>query len=251
MLPELTPQEKDRYDRHLRIPEIGEEGQRKLKAASALIVGMGGLGSPLAMYMAAAGFGRIGLVDSDVVSLSNLQRQIIHGEANLNELKVESAARRLHDLNNGVQVDIYPERFSAENAERLAAPYDLIMDGTDNLATRNVINRIAVKLGKPYIYGGVFHFDGQMSVFDAHRGPCYRCLFNEPPKNGENSEPPGVFSALPGVIATLQVTEAVKCILGIGEPMIGKLLLFDGLAMSFQTIHFDKKPDCPVCGNQA
>ncbi len=179
MLPELTPQEKDRYDRHLRIPEMGEEGQRKLKAASALIVGVGGLGSPLAMYMAAAGFGRIGLVDSDVLALSNLQRQIIHGEANLNEPKVESAARRLHDLNSAVQLDLYPERFTEENAERLAAPYDLLMDGTDNLATRNVINRIAVKLGKPYIYGGVFQFDGQMSVFDARRGPCYNCLFAE------------------------------------------------------------------------
>jgi sulfur-carrier protein adenylyltransferase/sulfurtransferase len=251
MLPELSPQEKDRYDRHLRIPEIGEEGQRKLKAASALVVGVGGLGSPLAMYLAASGIGRIGLVDSDVLALSNLQRQIIHGEANLNEPKVESAARRLHDLNSEVQIDIYPERFTAENAERLTAPYDLIMDGTDNLATRNVINRVAVKLGKPYIYGGVFQFEGQMSLFDASRGPCYRCLFAEAPKNNENASPLGVFSALPGVIATLQVTEAVKYILNIGEPMIGKLLLFDGLAMSFQTIHFDKKPDCPVCGNQA
>ena len=251
MLPELTPQEIDRYDRHLRIPEMGEDGQRKLKAASALIVGVGGLGSPLALYMAAAGFGRIGLVDSDVVALSNLQRQIIHGEANLNEPKVESAARRLHDLNSEVQIDIYPERFTAENAERLAAPYDLIMDGTDNLTTRNIINGIAVKLGKPYIYGGVFQFEGQMSAFDARRGPCYRCLFAEAPLNGENTEPPGVFSALPGVIGTLQVTEAVKCILGIGEPMIGKLLLFDALDMSFQTILFDKKPDCPICGNPA
>lgn len=249
MLPELTPQEKDRYDRHLRIPEIGADGQRKLKAASALIVGVGGLGSPLAMYMAAAGFGRIGLVDSDVVSLSNLQRQVLHGESNLDELKVESAARRLADINSTVQLDLYPERFTAENAERLAAPYDLIMDGTDNLATRNIINHTAVKLGKPYIYGGVFNFDGQMSVFDARRGPCYNCLFAEPPQNGENTEPPGVFSALPGVIATLQVTEAVKLVLSIGEPMIGKLLLFDGLAMNFQTIHFDKKPACPVCGS--
>ena len=251
MLPELTPQEKERYDRHLRIPEMGEDGQRKLKAASALVVGVGGLGSPLALYLAAAGFGRIGLVDSDVVALSNLQRQIIHGETNLNEPKVTSAARRLHDLNREVQLDLYPERFTEENAERLAAPYDLLMDGTDNLATRNVINRIAVKLGKPFIYGGVFQFDGQMSVFDARRGPCYNCLFAEAPQNGENTEPPGVFSALPGVIATLQVTEAVKCVLGIGEPMIGKLLLFDGLEMNFQTILFDKKPDCPVCGNPA
>ena len=251
MLPELSPQEKERYDRHLRIPEIGEEGQRKLKAASALVVGVGGLGSPLAMYLAAAGIGRIGLVDSDVVALSNLQRQIIHGETNLNEPKVESAARRLHDLNCEVQVDIYPERFTEDSAERLAAPYDLLMDGTDNLATRNVINRTAVRLGKPFIYGGVFQFDGQMSVFDARRGPCYNCLFAEAPQNGEKTEPPGVFSALPGVIATLQVTEAVKYVLGIGEPMIGKLLLFDALEMNFQTILFDKKPDCPVCGNPA
>ncbi len=251
MLPELTPQEKERYDRHLRIPEMGEDGQRKLKAASALVVGVGGLGSPLAMYMAAAGFGRIGLVDSDVLTLSNLQRQIIHGEANLNEPKVESAARRLHDLNSEVQVNIYPERFTAENAGRLAAPYDLLMDGTDNLMTRNVINRVAVKQGKPFIYGGVFQLQGQMSVFDARRGPCYRCLFAEAPQNGENTEPPGVFSALPGVIGTLQVAEAVKCILGIGEPMIGKLLLFDALEMSFQTVLFDKKTNCPVCGSQA
>jgi adenylyltransferase/sulfurtransferase len=251
MLPELTPQEKERYDRHLRIPEMGEGGQRKLKAASALVVGVGGLGSPLAMYLTAAGFGRIGLVDSDVLVLSNLQRQIIHGEANLNEPKVESAARRLHDLNSEVQVNIYPERFTAENAGRLAAPYDLLMDGTDNLATRNVINRIAVKQGKPFIYGGVFQLQGQMSVFDARRGPCYRCLFAEAPQNGENTEPPGVFSALPGVIGTLQVAEAVKCILGIGEPMIGKLLLFDALEMSFQTVLFDKKTNCPVCGSQA
>jgi len=251
MLPELTPQEKNRYNRHLRIPEIGADGQRKLKAASALIVGVGGLGSPLALYMAAAGFGRIGLVDSDVVSLSNLQRQVLHGESNLDELKVESASRRLTDINSTVQLDLYPERFTAKNANQLAAPYDLIMDGTDNLATRNVINRTAVKLGKPYIYGGVFHFDGQMSVFDAHRGPCYHCLFAEAPQNNENAEPLGVFSALPGVVATLQVTEAVKVVLGIGEPMIGKLLLFDGLAMNFQTIHFDKKPSCPVCGSQS
>ena len=251
MLLELTPQEKERYDRHLRIPEIGEDGQRKLKAASALIVGVGGLGSPLAMYLTAAGFGRIGLVDSDVVALSNLQRQVLHGESSLDELKVESAARSLSDINSSVQLDLHPERFTAENAERLAAPYDLLMDGTDNLTTRNVINRIAVRLGKPFIYGGVFQFEGQMSVFDARRGPCYNCLFAEAPQNGENTEPPGVFSALPGVIGTLQVAEAVKCILGIGEPMIGKLLLFDGLEMNFQTILFDKKPDCPVCGNPA
>lgn len=248
MLPELSPQEKDRYDRHLRIPEIGEEGQRKLKAASALVVGVGGLGSPLALYLAAAGIGRIGLVDADVVSLSNLQRQIIYGADQIHQSKVVAASQRLHDLNSEIQVAIYPERFTEENGERLAAPYDLLMDGTDNLATRNWINRFAVQLGKPYIYGGVFQFEGQMSVFDASRGPCYRCLFAQPPQNKENDPPPGVFSALPGVIGTLQVNEAIKCILGIGQPMIGKLLLFDALEMSFQTISFEKKPDCPVCG---
>jgi adenylyltransferase/sulfurtransferase len=248
MLPELTPQEKERYDRHLRIPEIGEEGQCKLKAASALIVGVGGLGSPLALYLAAAGIGRIGLVDSDVVSLSNLQRQVIHGESGLNQPKVETARRRLQDLNSTVQLDVYPERFTPKNGERLAAPYDLLMDGTDNLLTRNWINEIAVKQGKPYIYGGVFQFEGQVSIFDARCGPCYRCLFPHPPQNHENAPPPGVFSALPGTIGTLQVNEAVKLILGIGELLIGKLLLFNGLDMSFQTILFNQNPDCPVCG---
>lgn len=248
MLPPLSPLEQERYDRHLRIPEIGEEGQRKLKAASVLIVGVGGLGSPLALYLAAAGVGRIGLVDSDVVTRSNLQRQVLHGEGGLNQPKVLSARQRLQDLNDTVQVDVYPERFSLENGPHLSAPYDLLLDGTDNLQTRHWINQIALQQGKPFIYGGVFQFEGQVSVFDARRGPCYRCLFTSPPEGFETDPAPGIFSPLPGTIGTLQAHEALKLLLGIGEPLIGKLLLFQALEMSFQTIYFEKNPDCPVCG---
>ncbi len=253
MLPELNREEILRYSRHLLIPEVGLEGQRKLKNSSALIVGTGGLGSPVSLYMAAAGVGRIGLVDYDVVDSSNLQRQIIHGTSTIGKLKVESAKAKLLDLNPDIQVDVYNEPYTSENALRIAADYDIILDGTDNFPTRYLTNDVAVFLGKPNVYASIFRFDGQVSVFYAKEGPCYRCLFPEPPPPGlvPSCAEGGVLGVLPGTIGTLQATEALKVLLGIGEPLIGRLLLYNALDMTFDFVKLKKNPNCRVCGPNA
>jgi len=253
MTTELSHEEILRYSRHLLIPEVGLEGQKKLKAASALIIGTGGLGSPVALYLAAAGIGRLGLVDFDVVDSSNLQRQVIHGTATIGQLKVESAKTRLNDLNPDIQVEIYNEPFTSENAIRIASQYDILIDGTDNFATRYLTNDVCVFLGKPNVYGSIFRFDGQASVFDARTGPCYRCLFPEPPPPGlvPSCAEGGVLGVLPGTIGTIQATEALKVLLGIGSPLVGKLLLYNALDMSFDFVNLRKNPKCRVCGPNA
>jgi len=253
MLPELSHEEILRYSRHLLIPEVGLEGQRKLKASSALVIGTGGLGSPVSLYLAAAGVGRIGLVDFDVVDASNLQRQVIHGTGTVGKLKVESAKSKLLDLNPHIQVDACNEPLTSENAMRIAKDYDVLIDGTDNFPTRYLTNDLCVLLGKPNVYGSIFRFDGQLSVFDARRGPCYRCLFPEPPPPGlvPSCAEGGVLGVLPGTIGTLQATEALKLLTGIGEPMIGRLLLYNALDMSFDFVKLKKNPKCRVCGPNA
>jgi adenylyltransferase/sulfurtransferase len=252
-MPELSRDEILRYSRHLLIPEVGLEGQRKLKNSSALIIGTGGLGSPVALYLAAAGIGRIGLVDYDVVDSSNLQRQVIHGTSTVGKLKVESARAKLLDLNPDIQVDVYNEPYTSENALRIARDYDIILDGTDNFPTRYLTNDVAVFLGKPNVYASIYRFDGQVSVFYAKEGPCYRCLFPEPPPPGlvPSCAEGGVLGVLPGTIGTLQATEALKVLLGIGEPLIGKLLLYNALDMSFDFVKLKKNPNCRVCGPNA
>ena len=252
-LPELSRDEILRYSRHLLIPEVGLEGQRKLKNSSALIIGTGGLGSPVALYLAAAGIGRIGLVDYDVVDSSNLQRQVIHGTSTVGKLKVESARDKLVDLNPDIQIELYNEPYTSENALRIAADYDIILDGTDNFPTRYLTNDVAVFLGKPNVYASIYRFDGQVSVFYAKEGPCYRCLFPEPPPPGlvPSCAEGGVLGVLPGTIGTLQATEALKVLLGIGEPLIGKLLLYNALDMSFDFVKLKKNPNCRVCGPNA
>ncbi|MBO9367775.1 MAG: molybdopterin-synthase adenylyltransferase MoeB [Chloroflexi bacterium] len=253
MLPPLTHEEILRYSRHLLIPEIGLKGQQKLKASSVLVIGTGGLGSPVALYLAAAGVGRIGIVDYDVVDASNLQRQIIHGTSTLGQRKVESARRRMLDLNPDIEVIAYDEPFTSENAMRIAADYDVIVDGTDNFPTRYLSNDVAVFLGKPNVYASIFRFDGQVSVFYAREGPCYRCLFPAPPPPGlvPSCAEGGVLGVLPGVIGSLQATEALKLLLGIGEPLIGRLLLYNALDMSFEFVELKKNPNCRVCGPNA
>jgi molybdopterin/thiamine biosynthesis adenylyltransferase/rhodanese-related sulfurtransferase len=253
MLPGLTREEILRYSRHLLIPEVGLEGQRKLKGSSALVIGTGGLGSPVALYLAAAGVGRIGLVDYDVVDSSNLQRQIIHGTDRVGTLKVESARDRMLDLNPDIDVEVYNEPFTSENAMRIAADYDILIDGTDNFPTRYLTNDVSVFLGKPNVYGSIFRFDGQASVFYAKEGPCYRCLFPEPPPPGlvPSCAEGGVLGVLPGTIGTIQATEALKVLLGIGSPLTGKLLLYNALDMSFDFVKLKKNPNCRVCGPNA
>lgn len=247
---QLTNQEILRYSRHLLIPEVGLEGQRKLKAASVLVVGTGGLGSPVAMYLAAAGVGHIGLVDYDVVDFSNLQRQIVHGTSRLGDLKVESARRRLLDINPAIEVTAYNEPLTSENAFRIAEPYDLIVDGSDNFPTRYLVNDLCVLTGKPNVYGSIYRFEGQASVFATQDGPCYRCIFPEPPPPGTvpSCAESGVLGVLPGVIGTIQATEAVKLILGIGKTLAGRLLLYNALEMTFEYVKLRKNPDCKVCG---
>jgi adenylyltransferase/sulfurtransferase len=250
MVVNLSHEEILRYSRHLLIPDVGLGGQRKLKAASVLIVGTGGLGSPVALYLAAAGIGRIGLVDSDVVDRTNLQRQVIHGTSTVGRLKVDSARNRMLDLNPDIQVDTYNRAFTSENAWEIAAPYDLIVDGSDNFPTRYLTNDLCVLTGKPNVYGSVYRFEGQVSVFDARKGPCYRCLFPDPPPPGlvPSCAESGVLGILPGTIGTLQATEAIKLILGIGEPLIGRLLLYNAQDMSFELVRLRKNPNCRVCG---
>lgn len=250
MLPNLSHEEIIRYSRHLLIPDVGLEGQRKLKAASVLIIGTGGLGSPVALYLAAAGIGHIGLVDYDVVDRTNLQRQVIHGTSTVGRLKVESARERMLDLNPDIQVDIYNEAFTSENARRIAEPYDLIVDGSDNFPTRYLTNDLCVLTRKPNVYGSVYRFEGQVSVFDARVGPCYRCLFPDPPPPGlvPSCAESGILGILPGTVGTLQATETLKLILGTGEPLIGRLLLYNAQDMSFDFVKLRKNPDCKVCG---
>lgn len=250
MFDSLSHSEILRYSRHLLIPEVGLQGQQKLKAASVLIIGTGGLGSPIALYLAAAGIGNIGIVDYDVVDYSNLQRQVIHGTSSLTKLKVESARERMLDINPDINVVTYNEPFTSANAINIAREYDVLIDGTDNFPTRYLSNDVAVMLGKPNVYGSIFRFDGQVSVFDASRGPCYRCLFPEPPPPGlvPSCAEGGVLGVLPGTIGTLQATEALKLILGIGEPLIGRLMLYNALDMSFEFVKLRKNPNCKVCG---
>lgn len=248
-LPELTESEARRFGRHLILPEFGEEGQRRLKAGSVLLIGTGGLGSPTALYLAAAGVGRIGLVDADVVEETNLQRQIAHGYSTLGRQKTESAAARMRDLNPDVVIERHDTFFSVENALSLVANYDVVIDGTDNFPTRYLANDVCAKLGKPNVFGGVLRFDGQLSVFDARQGPCYRCLFPAPPplELAPNCAEAGVLGVMPGVIGALQATEAIKLLTGIGTPMIGRMLIYDGLDLSFSTVEIAKDPACPCC----
>jgi molybdopterin/thiamine biosynthesis adenylyltransferase/rhodanese-related sulfurtransferase len=250
MLPELSREEILRYSRHLLIPEVGLDGQRKLKASSALVVGTGGLGSPVALYLAAAGVGHIGLVDYDVVDESNLQRQVLHGTGMVGRLKVESARSRLMDLNPAIEVEVFNEPFTSANAMRIADSFGVIVDGTDNFPTRYLINDLCVLTSKPDVYGAIYRFEGQASVFDARQGPCYRCLFPEPPPPGSvpSCADAGVLGILPGTIGTIQATEALKLMLGIGSSLSGRLLLYNALDMSFDYVKLKKNPACRVCG---
>jgi sulfur-carrier protein adenylyltransferase/sulfurtransferase len=247
---QLSPEEKIRYQRHLNIPEIGENGQLTLKMASVLVVGAGGLGSASACYLAAAGVGTIGIVDSDKVELSNLQRQILHDSRSIGRFKVESAKQRLNDLNPNVRINTYNLRLLKGMDLSIFEEYPIIVDATDNFETRYFLNEICVQQRKIFIYGSIFQFFGQMSVFDASKGPCFRCVFRNEPSNeyAQANQGLGVVGALPGTIGTLQAIEVIKLILTIGNPAIGRLLLFDGLEMSIQEIITKKDPLCPVCG---
>ena len=247
---ELSNEEIARYSRHLIMPEVALDGQKKLKQARVLTIGAGGLGAPLAMYLAAAGVGTLGIVDFDVVDESNLQRQIIHGTSDIGRPKMESARDRINDINPNVHVEAYEEALSSENALEIFKDFDVIVDGTDNFPTRYLVNDACVLMGKPNVYGSIFRFEGQASVFWAKEGPCYRCLYPEPPPPGlvPSCAEGGVLGILPGAIGTIQATETVKLILGIGEPLIGRLLLYDALGMSFREMKLRKDPNCPVCG---
>ena len=249
-LPSLTAGEIKRYSRHLILPEVGVEGQRRLKAAKVLCIGAGGLGSPVALYLAAAGVGRIGIVDFDVVDVSNLQRQILHFTTDVGRPKLQSAEDKLKAINPDLEVDLYETALSSENALDLFRPYDVIVDGTDNFPTRYLVNDACVLLGKPNAYGSIFRFEGQASVFGAENGPCYRCLYPEPPPPGlvPSCAEGGVLGVLPGIIGTIQATETLKLLLGIGDPLIGRFLIFDALRMKFRELRLRKDPDCPVCG---
>ena len=247
--PPLRPEQYERYRRHLSLPEFGVEGQQRLLASSVLLIGAGGLGCPLAQYLAAAGVGRIGLLDFDVVDVSNLQRQVLYGPADVGRPKVEVARERILAQNPEVDVVTFQERLTSENALERFRDFDLVIDGTDNFPTRYLSNDACVLLGKPTVYGAILRFEGQASTFDARRGPCYRCLFPEPPPPGSvpSCAEGGVLGVLPGIIALIQATEAVKLLTGIGEPLIGRFLHYDALAMRFDEFRFEKDPDCPVC----
>src|SRR5919106_143603 len=248
--PELSQDEIKRYSRHLIMPEVGIDGQRKLKAASVLCIGAGGLGSPAAMYLAAAGVGRIGIVDFDVVDFSNLQRQLLHGTPDVGRSKLASAKDRLHGLNPHIDIDTYETSLTSQNALDLFAPYDVILDGTDNFPTRYLVNDACVISGKPNAYGSIFRFEGQASVFATKEGPCYRCLYPEPPPPGlvPSCAEGGVLGILPGLVGVIQATETIKLLLGTGEPLIGRLLLVDALRMRFRELRLKKNPECPMCG---
>jgi adenylyltransferase/sulfurtransferase len=251
-LPALGRDELVRYGRHLLLPEVGLDGQRKLKAARVLVVGAGGLGSPVALYLAAAGVGTIGLVDFDRVDLSNLQRQILHGTKDVGRSKLASAADRLRDVNPHVRVEPHETRLTSSNALEIIEAYDLVIDGTDNFATRYLVNDACVLLGKPNVYGSIFRFDGQASVFCTTDGPCYRCLYPEPPPPGlvPSCAEGGVLGVLPGLVGTIQANEAIKLLLGIGESLIGRLVVVDALAFRIRTLNLRKNPRCPACGTR-
>ena len=247
---DLTIDEVKRYSRHLIIPDVGKTGQRRLKNARVLCVGAGGLGSPALLYLAAAGVGTLGIVDFDVVDESNLQRQIIHGQSDIGRPKAVSAMESINEINPLVNVILHEERLDSDNAMQLFADYDLIVDGTDNFATRYLVNDACVLLGKPYVWGSIYRFDGQASVFWAEHGPCYRCLYPEPPPPGmvPSCAEGGVLGVLCGTIGSIQVNEAIKVITGIGEPMVGRLMVYDALDMTFRSVKVRKDPECPVCG---
>ena len=248
--PRLRPDQFDRYRRHLSLPELGAEGQARLLASSVLLIGAGGLGCPLALYLAAAGVGRIGLVDDDVVDVSNLQRQILYRTSDVGRLKVEAAAERIEALNPDVRVDQFALRLDSSNALEIFDEYDVIVDGTDNFPTRYLSNDACVLLGKPNVYGSIYRFEGQASVFDARPGPCYRCLYPEPPPPGAvpSCEEGGVLGVLPGMVAIIQATETVKLLTGVGRSLAGRLIAYDALAMEWNEFRLKKDPECPVCG---
>lgn len=248
----LSSQELARYGRHLSLSEIGVAGQERLKAARVLIVGAGGLGSPAALYLASAGIGTIGLVDDDVVDRSNLQRQILYGEHDVGRSKLDAAHTRLRECNPNVALELHEKRLTPANAREIIAEYDVVVDGTDNFATRYLVNDVCVLLGRPNVYGSVLRFEGQASVFATADGPCYRCLFRDPPPAGlvPSCGEAGVMGVLPGIIGTIQATETIKLITGAGESLAGRLLLVDALTMSFRTIHLRRDPDCPACGTR-
>ncbi|HYP15000.1 MAG TPA: molybdopterin-synthase adenylyltransferase MoeB [Bryobacteraceae bacterium] len=247
----LNKEEVLRYSRHLIMPEVGMEGQLKLKAAKVLLIGTGGLGAPLGMYLAAAGIGRIGLVDFDVVDFTNLQRQIIHGTKDVGKKKLDSAAETMLDINPHIQIDRFEVALTSENALDIVKDYDIVIDGTDNFPTRYLVNDACVLLGKPNVYGSIFRFEGQATVFAYEGGPCYRCLYPEPPPPGlvPSCAEGGVLGILPGMIGIMQATEAVKLILGTGEPLVGRLVMYDALAMRFRELRLRRNPECPVCGD--
>jgi adenylyltransferase/sulfurtransferase len=247
----LTQDQINRYSRHLLLPEVGVEGQEKICNSKVLLIGTGGLGSPLALYLAAAGVGNLGMIDFDVVDFSNLQRQVVHGESTVGKLKVDSAKARISDLNSSINVTTYNMRLSSENVMKIFADYDIIVDGTDNFPTRYLANDACVLLKKPYIYGCILRFDGQASVFDSRVGPCYRCLFPEPPPPGlvPSCAEGGVIGILPGIVGLIQANEVIKLVLGIGDSLVGRLLLFDALTMKFKEMKLRKDPSCPICGD--
>lgn len=249
---DLTREELVRYSRHILLPQVGEEGQRALKNSRVLLVGAGGLGSPVALYLAAAGVGTLGLVDFDTVDLSNLQRQILHGSAGIGTSKLDSARDRLNDINPNVAIEPYATRLTSENALEIARGYDLIVDGTDNFPTRYLVNDTSVLLGIPNVHGSVYRFEGQASVFGAAGGPCYRCLFREPPPPHlvPSCAEGGVLGVVPGIVGTIQATETIKLLLGLGDTLAGRLLLIDTMTMTFRTIGIRKDPECPACGTR-
>ncbi|MGA8304825.1 MAG: molybdopterin-synthase adenylyltransferase MoeB [Candidatus Acidiferrales bacterium] len=248
--PTLSKEEVLRYSRHLIMPEVGMDGQLKLKAAKVLCIGTGGLGAPLGQYLAAAGVGRIGLVDFDRVDLTNLQRQILFSTNDVGRPKIQAAAERLRGLNPDIQIDTFETMLTNENALDILKDYDIVVDGTDNFATRYLVNDACVLLGKPNVYGSIFRFEGQASVFGYPEGPCYRCLYPEPPPPGlvPSCAEGGVLGVLPGIVGSIQAAETLKLIIGKGEPLVGRLLLFDALSMRFRELKLRKNPDCPVCG---
>ena len=249
---QLSAEQLERYSRHFLLHQLGEKGQGKLLDAKVLLVGAGGLGSPVALYLAAAGIGTLGIVDADVVDRSNLQRQVLHTTDRVGMRKTESAAMTIHALNPDVQVHAYPERLTVDNVMALFRDYDVIVDGSDNFPTRYLVNDAAVLVGKPVVHGSIFQFEGQVSVFTPHAGPCYRCLYPTPPPPGmvPSCSEVGVLGVLPGVIGVIQATETIKLMIGQGEPLVGRLLLYDALAMRFREIRIRRNPDCPLCGTQ-
>jgi molybdopterin/thiamine biosynthesis adenylyltransferase len=249
----LSKEQIERYSRHIILPDVGGEGQKKLLSSHVLLLGMGGLGSPAALYLAAAGVGTLGLVDFDTVELSNLQRQVIHTTDDLGKTKVQSAKETIHAINPDVKVQEHEERLSVDNVMEIISDYDLVVDGTDNFPTRFLLNDACVMKRKPIVYGAIFRFEGQVSVFAPDQGPCYRCLIPElpPPGSVPRCQEAGVLGILPGIIGTLQATEAIKLILGLGKPLIGRLLLFDALDMEMHEMKLRKNPKCPACGEDS